>query len=811
MKQHSTRTVIFLTGIVVSILLSVGAALFFSFHITALLHRREDTLLRRFNAQAIRMLQKESVDLSIVLRNRATQLDLRHFMQAFSKSDTARSVPPSLATFLRMDYTAIVVDDRLAYERLFDDSPLHRSGEWRRDAMRSDAFLLHAQAQQRHKEARTHPDASQATLGAQISGFSGIGKEVFYFSAMPILSPGNNDVSNGTLVFARKITETDLTEISTFDPQTDRTAVSLLVAEDTENVVIGEVQYVDDNKKTLLHSILPSLDDSVILLSSIHTRNSYLESAALIRWLSVSLFFFSFLFSCFFLFSMENWLLHPITHLAEKVGNIDYDSPTLNLPHFRAIELNVLSSSIQNMLERIKQHRTHIEKQNRTLNKQNRKLHVLANYEPHTGLPNKNMFANIVGANIALAAAKGTVVAVIYIDIVNYDFICDARGKNIGEMLLTAIAGRLQQIFGNTAENIVANFGQDDFALAIVGDTQKDLAASADTLVALFGEPFLIETHEISVAIRAGIAAAPFDGESFSELDACATIALNNVQTGTSISSFLFFDHKQLEGVISRFNKIAEIKTGLEKHEFKVVFQPKVDIRTNRITSSEALVRWHTPTGIVAPAAFIAEACESGLIVPLSWTVLQQAVEWNCRFARELQTPLSVGVNVPNNVLLHSDFIPVLDDLLGKSKMTPEHLNVELTEDVLVNDIHQCHERMQTLQQMGVQISLDDFGTGYSSLQYLSKMPFDWIKIDKTFTDGIPDKPEEMAIIAASVGIARSLDMKVVIEGVETKMQWDAAVARNYCDEIQGYYVSKPLPPEEFLRFAAAWNAEAVS
>ena len=544
--------------------------------------------------------------------------------------------------------------------------------------------------------------------------------------------------------------------------------------------------------------------------STSQSRTMYQADVRATRALSALVFVACCLLSLILIGLTELLLVRPILNLTQKVSGLSYEQFSLELPSLRGRELNTLSLAIRGLLRRVENHRRRIEGQNERLNAQNIMLGVLTNYDAHTNLPNGNMLKAELHERIPAAIGNGRFVTLMYANIVNFRLVHDACGQRVSDQLLVAVAERLRTTFGAAEaadESIVASLGHENFALVATTDDAQEAGTIVGTLMALFAEPFIVEDNEIVVNASVGIAVAPYDGKTFDELHARANIAMYNARNSGE-SSFLFFDHSQQESAIGKYNRIADIKRGIERGEFRVVFQPKVDLRTNLIASSEALVRWHSEAGvIVPPSAFIPDACETGLIVPLSWEILRQAFEGNIRFAAALGKTFSVGVNVPNNVLLHNDFIPILTGLLEETRMPPSQLNVELTEDVLVSDMERCNERMYELQRMGVQISIDDFGTGYASLQYLSRMPFDWMKIDKTFIDGLPDKPEEMAIIAASVGIARSLGMKIVLEGVETQQQWDKIVDEDYGDQVQGFIVSKPLPEDDFIDFVATWNA----
>ena len=814
MRQYNTRTALFLIGIAVSLGFAVSLSFFFNSNMTALLKDREIDRIKRFNAQAIDTIERDAAHLATSVRDTATQGEAYRFLATRSPYDHTKFLNLNPMTLLRLNYAAVVGNNGFISERYFDyrnrveldDSP-------RSASLREVTDWLVRETQSAYDATAPGEDVFEVIGRTQISGFARVDDQVYYFSAVPVMTPNNNRRSNGSFVFGRALSNETLRTLVLSDQErrTGETAVeiSLMEAKSLSESDIGKVRYAGDERTIELQSVIPAVDDSVIVLSTSQRRFMYEGSLTMVRALSVIVFAFACGLSLVLMGTMEFWLLRPISTLARKVSRIDDDLPSIDMPTFRGRELNVLSNSIRELLHRVEEHKAYIEEQNERLSEQNQMLDRLANYDPHTNLPNKNMFRSLLKEQVAAAKSKGNIVGVLYLNVVNFRLINDARGRSTGDMVIIAIVNRLSSTFGTLGANTVACFGQDHFALSIEAESRDEIMLSAYTLISLFNEPFAIGEHEIPVTVNVGITVAPLDGETFDELDACANIALNNARESGDASSFLFFDHRHLETIIGKYNRIADIKRGLERGEFRIVFQPKLNTDTNMITSSEALVRWHSPMGIVPPSIFIPDACETGLIVPLSWEVLRLSFESNIRFARELGLDFSVGVNVPNNVLLHSDFIPVLSDLLGQTGMDPGSLNVELTEDVLVNDMKKCNTRMHALQRMGVQISIDDFGTGYASLQYLSKMPFNWMKIDKTFVDGLPDKPQEMAIIAASVGIARGLGMKVVLEGVETTRQMEIITEEDYCDQIQGYVVSKPLEEEDFLKFVSKWNASS--
>ena len=814
MKQFNTRTALFLVGATISLGFATLIALFFESSMTTLLKERETEHIKRYQAQTHDILYREGESLSLSLREWASKAAMYDFIDTH---DTADGIGKRMQTnpifLMRLNYIAVVANDGFVSERFFD----YRKKTELDDAPHVSDIVtvsrwLHRETQSAYAPIGPNGDVFGTLSRTQRSGFVGIGDHVFHFAAAPVLTPDNDRASNGTLVFGRMISADELRPALL--PRDEgagsvNTTLSVCTAQAANECEPGVVRYTPCGAGIVLESFIPTIDDSIIVLSTELQRTAFFQSAAAVKTLSILVFGISCLISFVLLCAVELWLVRPIATLAGKVSQLKHEQLQAALPVFRGRELNTLVTAIGDLLRRIGDHKNHIEEQNNTLCIQNQMLHRLANYDAHTNLPNKNMLATLVEQRICAAKERGGLVGLMYIDITNFSLIVDACGQSTCDMMLTALAERLTSAFCGHGENAVARSGRENFALVVSAEARSEIEDAAHALLAAFEEPLAVEDHEIAVNAAIGISISPNDGDTFEELGACASIAMNNAsESDKTAPNLVFFEHRQLERVIAKYNRIAELKRGMDRGEFRVVFQPKVDVRTNRITSAEALVRWNAPSGQIPPSHFIPDACETGLIVPLSWEIMRQAFEGTNRLAAELGTDFSIGVNVPNNVLLHSDFLPVLTGLLDETRMPPSWLNVELTEDVLVNDVEKCNARMLELQRMGAEISIDDFGTGYASLQYLSKMPFDWMKIDKAFVDGLPNKQEDMAIIAASVGIARALGMKVVLEGVETMRQWEMIAEQRYCDQIQGYVVSKPLPEDDFISFVASWNAQ---
>ena len=430
--------------------------------------------------------------------------------------------------------------------------------------------------------------------------------------------------------------------------------------------------------------------------------------------------------------------------------------------------------------------------------KDEERLQFLANYDELTALPNRRMFDQRLDYALAHAHRYGKQLAVVYIDLDRFKIINDTLGHAAGDLLLREAAGRLRHCLRES--DAVARFGGDEFVVLITEFAQKhDVVGVAHKLLEAMACPYLLSGQECHVTASIGISSYPDDSKDAQTLIKNADIAMyrakeqgkNNYQFYSAQMNVYSFDRLALE---------SSLRHALERNEFLLHYQPKVDVRSGNIVGTEALVRWqHPDMGMVAPAQFIPVAEETGLIVPLGEWVLRTACAQNREWQRQGFPRLRVAVNLSPRQFRHENLVREVARILRETGLDAGSLELEITESMVFQDPEQAAKILMELRAMGISLSIDDFGTGYSSLAYFKRFPITSVKIDRSFIQDLPDAADTAAITRAIIAIADSLKLKVVAEGVENEEQLDF-LREHKCPEIQGYYFSRPLPAEEFER-----------
>ena len=412
-----------------------------------------------------------------------------------------------------------------------------------------------------------------------------------------------------------------------------------------------------------------------------------------------------------------------------------------------------------------------------------------ARHDTLTGLPNRVLFEERVQLALALSG-RGPHCAVLCLDLDNFKAINDSYGRHVGDRLLMLMAERLQACVREI--DTVARMGSDEFAILTVGpERPEDAAELAKRIVRALSHSFELDAHQITVATSIGIAMAPADGAFPSKLLQSADTALYRTkcdQRGT----YRFFEPEMDARLQLRFELERDLRVALQNQEFELVYQAVYNLATDTISGFEALLRWRHPTrGFVSPADFIPLAEETGLIVPLGAWVLQQA----CAEAVTWPKPVKVAVNLSGIQLKTAGLVATVKHALATSGLPPVRLELEITESVLLTNNADTVATLHALRDLGISVAMDDFGTGYSSLSYLRSFPFDKIKIDQSFIRDLTERDDCVAIIRAVVGLGRSMGMLTTAEGVETQAQL-SQLREEGCSEIQGYLLSRPIPPE---------------
>lgn len=418
-----------------------------------------------------------------------------------------------------------------------------------------------------------------------------------------------------------------------------------------------------------------------------------------------------------------------------------------------------------------------------------------------TGLPNRLLLNHRIGQAIGSAPRHMKQVAVLFLDLDGFKHINDSLGHPIGDKLLQSIGKRLLDCV--RAWDTVSRQGGDEFVVLLSGaDRPEDAAVVAKRMLQAVAEAHSIDQHELHVTTSIGVSVYPDDGRDAETLIKNADTAMYQAKENGR-QTYEFFKPAMNVRAVERQSIEESLRRALERQEFVLHYQPKISLRTGAITGAEALIRWNHPTrGLVSPDQFIPIAEDSGLILPIGNWALRGACE-QARSWADAGFPVStVAVNVSAIEMRDENFLEGLFTILRETGLDPRYLEVELTESVLMKHADSAVSILRSLRANGVQVAVDDFGTGYSSLSYLRKFPIDALKIDQSFVRQITSADDDTSIVTAVLSMAQSLKLRVVAEGVETLGQL-AFLRAHQCDEAQGYYFSRPVPPQEFAKLLA--------
>lgn len=427
------------------------------------------------------------------------------------------------------------------------------------------------------------------------------------------------------------------------------------------------------------------------------------------------------------------------------------------------------------------------------------RIEFLAHFDELTRLPNRNLLRQRVEAMIELAGKHGFEMALLFIDLDRFKNINDSLGHPIGDRLLQMAAKRFEKCLRE--EDTVARLGGDEFVIVLPMVRGRDAVAVVATKIqAALSEPFVIDGYNLAVTPSIGISLCPEHGRDFDTLVKNADTAMYRAkQEGRN--AFRFYIPKMNEHVTERLMLENELRKAIELRELTLYYQPVVQPTTGELISVEALMRWHhAEMGWVAPAKFIPVAEESGLINILGDWALETACRQNVDWQRVGLAPFPVAVNISAAQFHQRDFCSKVLQIAERFGLETRLLTLELTESIIMRDLDSTIEGLRKLSAAGFQLQIDDFGTGYSSLAYLRHVPIQKLKIDRSFVKELTTSPDDDAIVCAILSLARALNLEVVAEGVETGAQL-AHLLRDGCDQIQGYYISKPLPAKELEVF----------
>ncbi|HET9390414.1 MAG TPA: EAL domain-containing protein [Steroidobacteraceae bacterium] len=421
-----------------------------------------------------------------------------------------------------------------------------------------------------------------------------------------------------------------------------------------------------------------------------------------------------------------------------------------------------------------------------------------ANYDTLTGLANRSLLQDRLQQALLTAASSDRRIAVAFVDVDRFKFINDSLGHHFGDELLKTVAARLRSCVRDC--DTVARLGGDEFVLLINGhggpDSVRQLMAH---MLSVLSQPWVIEQGEFLVSCSIGVALHPEDGEEALTLLKHADSAMYRAKD-SGRNNFQFFTRELNAVMTERLELETHLRRALERNQFVLRYQPRVNLATGQIVGAEALLRWRIPQrGTIAPRRFISLAEETGLIVPIGKWVLQSACAQNKAWQDAGLPPIVVSVNVSPRQFRQENLVQTVAEVLQTTGLDPHFLELELTESMVMHDAPQLVAMLDELKKLGVQMAVDDFGTGYSSLSYLKRFPVDRLKVDRSFVVHMSSEPDDATIVRAIIALGHNLGLKVVAEGVESAQQHRALRAYQ-CDEAQGFLFSRPVSARDLPR-----------
>lgn len=432
------------------------------------------------------------------------------------------------------------------------------------------------------------------------------------------------------------------------------------------------------------------------------------------------------------------------------------------------------------------------------------KIYHQANFDGLTGLANRNLFSDRLQHSIAHANRHSQALALMFIDLDGFKQINDTFGHAQGDLLLENVSKRLTSVLRSS--DMIARLGGDEFSVII--SESKDIEAVdfiANKVIEEISQPFDLNEAKGFVTASIGIAIYPTDGRNVEELLTKADSAMYKAKAGGR-NNYQFFTKEMDIDANEKRQLTAELRNAVHNQELIVWYQPIHHCQTHRFTYAEALIRWeHPERGMVSPQHFVAIAEEIGLINQLGQFVLEQACEQAAQWHTIMENPPSVAVNVSSIQFQQANFAEQVAQILSDTHLSPHKLILEITESLLIADEEQIYNQLHRLKTIGVGISLDDFGTGYSSLSYLKRFPINKLKIDRSFIKGVGQDRTDTELIRAIISMAKSLNMEVVAEGVETNFQLTQICHLN-CDLVQGYLFSKPIPKDALIEYLKTYH-----
>ncbi|MFZ3589662.1 EAL domain-containing protein [Bacillus sp. DJP31] len=486
---------------------------------------------------------------------------------------------------------------------------------------------------------------------------------------------------------------------------------------------------------------------------------------------------------------LSKWIQNSFT----KVAGLTKDVPTKIAKNQKIEWPDIRITEISNIVGNFKKTESKLRSMFNEILQAKQELEFIAHYDQLTNLFNRAYLLKRFDELVKSGTTNK--MAIIFIDLDRFKIVNDTLGHEAGDSLLIEVSERLREV--SREDYVISRLGGDEFIVLVpVFENELEIEFLAEKLVAILCNPFKLRGNEYHLSASIGISMYPQNGEEINTLIKNAEMAMYFAKE-TGKNNYQFYNDEINKNIISKIEMENELRFAIERDQLVLYYQPQVDLQTGEVVGVEALVRWFHPTlGFVPPATFIPVAEETGLIIQIGDWILRKA----CFDLKDLQNhewnSLTMSVNISMKQFLHSELVSSIQNALADSYIDPAYLKLEITESVAMSQPEQVITKLHELKKIGVDLALDDFGTGYSSLNYLKKLPVDVLKIDRAFIQEIVQDKDDMTIVKALIEVAHSLDMVVIAEGVETKEQQEILKSIQ-CDQLQGYYFSRPIPLDE--------------
>jgi diguanylate cyclase len=426
-------------------------------------------------------------------------------------------------------------------------------------------------------------------------------------------------------------------------------------------------------------------------------------------------------------------------------------------------------------------------------------LVYLANYDPLTNLPNRNLLLERLRQTLGRATRTHQNIAILALNLDNFQMINDGVGPEVGDKILHEVAQRLKQTVSKIGATVARLSGDEFVVIEEADNLVKDVSEMAQGLLDNLSHSMTVDNHDMVVTASIGISVYPSDGEEAAILIKNADTALARAKAAGK-NTYQFFKAEMNKAAFERLMLENQLRKVLSNNELSLYYQPQIELSSGQLVGMEALLRWqHPELGIYSPGKFVPVAEEMGLIVQIGEWVLRTACQQNQTWQQLGFPPVRVSVNVSSRQFQPDNLLQIIKEALADSNLNPMYLELELTESVLMAEESGIFEVLKEAQNMGVHIAIDDFGTGYSSLSYLKRFPLNVLKIDRSFIKDICSDRNDAAITTAIIAMAHGLGLSVVAEGVETQEQL-TFLQQQHCDVIQGYYFSPPICSEKMTQ-----------